>query len=107
MDTMNSITLLDTNVYTSTDFGHYLYYFSNVQNVTLQNIKLENVTATGTSSDRIFMFDVINNGTILINLVYMKNVSIGQQPGFYFNGLLSKVSYTNMYNANLTNAFFT
>ena len=102
IDSMNSVTLRDTNVYNSTDFGHYLYYLSNVQNITLQNIKLENVTATGTTTDRMFLFDVINNGTIWIDLVYMKNVDIGLQPGFYFNGLLSKVSYTNMYFENIS-----
>ena len=97
LSTMSSVTLSNSVFYNSSDFGHSLYHFSNVQNVTVQNISLQNITATGASTDYVFLFDVINNGTISIDTVYMNNVNIGLQTGFYFNGLLSKISYTNMY----------
>ena len=97
LSTMSSVTLSNSVFYNSSDFGHSLYHFSNVQNVTVQNISLQNITATGASTDYVFLFDVINNGTVSIDTVYMNNVNIGLQTGFYFNGLLSKISYTNMY----------
>ena len=101
INTMNTATLLNSVFYNSSDFGHNLYYFSNVQNVTVQNINLQNITATGASTDFVFLFDIINNGTVSIDTVYMNNVNIGLQAGFYFNGLMSKISYTNMYFSNI------
>ena len=97
LSTISSVTLSNSAFYNSSDFDHSLYHFSNVQKVIVQNISLQNITATGSSTDYIFLFDIINNGTVSIDTVYMNNVNIGLQAGFYFNGLLSKVSYTNMY----------
>ena len=96
LSTMSSITLSNSVFYNSSDFGHNLYHFSNVQNVTVQDISLQNITATGASTDYVFLFDIINNGTVSIDTVYMNNVNIGLQAGFYFNGLMSKISYTNV-----------
>ena len=97
MSKMKTATLVDSNFYNSSDFGHSLYYFSNVQNVTVQSIIIQNVFATGGSNDYIFLFNIVSNGTVSIESVSMYNVSIGVQAGFYFNGVLSKISYKNMY----------
>ena len=101
LSTMSSVTLSNSVFYNSSDFGHNLYHFSNVQNVTVQDISLQNITATGASTDYVFLFDIINKGTVSIDTVYMNNVNIGLQAGFYFNGLMSKISYTNMYFINV------
>ena len=97
MSIMNSATLLSSSFYNSSDFGHSLYYFASVQNITVKTINLQNITATGGSNDYFFLFDIINNGTVDVESVYMKNVNIGVQTGFYFSGILSKVSYKDMY----------
>ena len=100
-DTMKSATVLNSAFYNFSDFGHNLYYFSNVENVIVQNISLQNINATGSSSDYLFLFDIVNKGTVLIDMVYMNNVNIGLQAGFYFKRLMSKISYTNMYFSNI------
>ena len=97
LSNMSSVTLSNSDFYNSLDFDHSLYHFTKVQNVTVQNISLQNITVTGASTNYVFLFDIINNGTVSIDMVYMNNVNIGMQTGFYFNGFLSKVSYTNMY----------
>ena len=101
IDTIKSVRLLNSGFYNSSDFGHNLYYFSNVQDVFIQNITIQNVNATGKLSDFIFLFDIINHGTVSVDQVYMNNVNIGLQAGFYINGLMRKVSYTNMYFSNI------
>ena len=101
ISTMKSVTLTNSNFYNSSNFGHNLYYFSGVQNVIIEKVNLENINATGSSSDYLFLFDIVNKGTVLIDMVYMNNVNIGLQAGFYFNGLMSKISYTNIYFSNI------
>ena len=100
-DKMKSATVLNSEFYNFSDFGHNLYYFSNIENVIVQNISLQNINATGSVSDYLFLFDIVNKGNVLIDMVYMNNVNIGLQAGFYFNGLMSKISYTNMYFSNI------
>ena len=100
-DTIKSISLFNSTFYNFSDFGYNLFYFSKVENVLVQNINLQNINATGTSSDYLFLFDIVNKGTVLIDMVYMNNVNIGLQAGFYFNGLMSKITYTNMYFSNI------
>ena len=101
IDTMKSVKLLNSGFYNSSDFGHNLYYFSNVQDVFIQNITVQNVNATGKLSDFFFLFDIINKGTVTVDMVYMDHVNFGLQAGFYINGLMRKVSYTNMYFSNI------
>ena len=101
VSSISSTTLMNSNIYNISDFGHNLYYFSNVQNVVIQNIALLNVNATGKSTDYLFLFDIVNKGTVLIDMISMNNVNIGLQAGFYFNGLMSNISYTNMYFSNI------
>ena len=98
---MKSVKLLNSGFYNSSNFGNNLYYFSNVQDVFIQNITVQNVNATGKLSDFVFLFDIINKGTVTVDMVYMDNVNFGLQAGFYINGLMRKVSYTNMYFSNI------
>ena len=97
MSKINSATLLSSSFSNSSDFGHSLYHFASVQNVTMKTINLQNISATGGSNDYFFLFDIINNGTVDVESVYMNDVNTGLQTGFYFNGVLSKVSYKSMY----------
>ena len=101
IDTMKSVKLLNSGFYNSSNFGNNLYYFSNVQDVFIQNITVQNVNATGKLSDFVFLFDIINKGTVTVDMVYIDNVNFGLQAGFYINGLMRKVSYTNMYLSNI------
>ena len=95
--TMKDVTLSNSTFMNSSDFGHNLFYFSSVQNVTIADVTIENVNATGKSTDFLFLFDIVNRGTISIDSVYMKNVNIGLQMGFYQNGIASIISFTNSY----------
>ena len=97
MDTMNSVALLNSNFYNFSNFGNNLFYFLNVENVIIQGLSMVNINATGELSDHIFLFDIINRGTVSVSSIYVKNVDIGLQAGFYFNGLLSKASYNDLY----------
>ena len=54
IDTMKSVKLLNSGFYNSSDFGHNIYYFSNVQDVFIQNITVQNVNATGKLFDYFF-----------------------------------------------------
>ena len=101
INTMKSVSLLNSNFYSFSNFGSNLVNFSDVQTVIVQNINWQNINATGDSTDFLFLFEIINKGIVSIDRVFMNNVNIGLQKGFYYKGLMSQISYTNMYFSNI------